>query len=99
MRDRLPNYRWVLGGIFLLSIASPGYTFSSIVPKKGQNNEQQTFDIRECNAMARERTGFDPTRSPRDRSDANERQQRRQKIDAYNQVLQSCLQERGYTVR
>jgi hypothetical protein len=81
-----------------LSIAGSVYGFSTIVPERGQDQQQQTQDMRECNARARQQTGIDPTRPPRDNSPQS-REERRQKIGAYNQVLESCLKERGYLVR
>jgi hypothetical protein len=81
-----------------LLIADSVYGFSTIVPERSQDQPQQTLDMRECNARARQQTGFDPTRPPRENSPQS-REERRQKIGAYNQVLESCLKERGYGVR
>lgn len=72
-----------------------------IFPQQNQSREQQSLDIKECNAKAREESQFEPAKpvSEEERNSQEEMQQRQQRIQVYNQILTACLQQRGYTVR
>jgi len=74
---------------------------SLVYPNQGQSREQQSQDLRECYARAREETDFDPAKPipKEDRSSPEKLRQRQERIRVYNQVLNTCLQERGYTVQ
>ena len=78
-----------------------GYGVSLIYPERGQSQAQQTQDLHECNEQAREETDFNPAKPiPKDEPQSPQsQQQRQQRIQAYNQVLTSCLKERGYSFR
>ncbi|MEG3435585.1 hypothetical protein V0288_00500 [Pannus brasiliensis CCIBt3594] len=83
-----------------LLIAGPSYALISIVPQRGQDREQQTRDIGECNAMARQKTGLNLARRSRDdaKNTPEVRAERQQQVQTYNQIVETCLQERGYVV-
>lgn len=71
-------------------------------PDRGQSREQQTLDLRECHTQAREKTDFEPAKPiKRDNGQIPPDVQRRrqQQLQAYNQILSTCLKERGYTLR
>lgn len=98
MRIPIKTILFILLGML---IASPSDGVSLIYPDRGQSQEQQNRDIHECYKRARQQTGLDPTRPlPKDEADATpaSRQRRQQELQAYNQVLATCLRERGYRV-
>jgi hypothetical protein len=92
--------RTILSILLTMIVASPSDGVSLIYAEQGQSQEQQNRDIRECNLRARQQTGLDPTRPlPKDEANSQaSRQRRQQQLQAYNQVLATCLKERGYRV-
>lgn len=84
----------------MLLSAGPSHALISIVPERGQDREQQTRDISECHEKARQKTGLNFARRPRsDESNSPQaRAERQQQVQTYNQIVETCLQERGYLV-
>jgi hypothetical protein len=81
----------------------------SVFQKEGAGKEQESKDRFECHTRAVQRTGFDPAiRPPEDTSpmraeEKNELQahqavERRKQQLKYNEALQRCMAERGYTI-
>jgi hypothetical protein len=89
----------VVGAI--LASAEVGYGESFIFPEQGQSQVQQTQDLNECNKQAREQTDFDPAKPPpkEEAPSPQTQNQRRERIQAYNQALAACLKARGYSIR
>ncbi len=67
----------------------------SIYPRQGQSEEQQTKDFDACRSWAVGQTGFDPSKPPAGRPDA----QTTQKSSDYFRAISACLDGRGYTLR
>jgi sortase (surface protein transpeptidase) len=82
-------------------LVSPSVNAALIFPEQNQSREQQSLDIKECNEQAREESKFEPAKpvSEEEQQSQEAMQQRQQSIQAYNQILTACLQQRGYTVR
>ncbi len=60
-------------------------------PKQGQSAEQQARDQYECQQLAQQRSGFDPSTAAA--------QQPPEKRDDYFRAQAGCLEDRGYAVR
>ncbi len=84
----------------------------SVFYKEGASEEAQSRDRYECHRAAVQATGFDPTvregrdetlepRTTRERREekAERDVDRWKKLSAYTQVVESCMKERGYTIR
>ena len=81
----------------------------SVFQKEGASQEQESKDRFECHIRAVQRTGFDPAvRPPDDTSQmraeekrelkAQQSVERRKQQLKYNEALQRCMAERGYTI-
>ncbi len=81
----------------------------SVFQKEGAGKEQESKDRFECHMRAVQRTGFDPAvRPPEDTSPmraeeknelkAHQSVERRKQQLKYNDALQRCMAERGYTI-
>jgi hypothetical protein len=81
----------------------------SVFQKEGVGEEQESKDRFECHRRAVQRTGFDPAvRPPDDTSqmrtqekkefEAHQSVERRKQQLKYNEALQKCMAERGYTI-
>jgi len=81
----------------------------SVFQKEGVGKEQESKDRFECHMRAVQRTGFDPAiRPPDDTSPmraeeknelkAQQAVERRKQQLKYNEALQRCMAERGYTI-
>ena len=81
----------------------------SVFQKAGASQEQESKDRFECHTRAVQRTGFDPAiRPPEDTSPmraeeknelkAQQAVERRKQQLKYNEALQRCMAERGYTI-
>jgi hypothetical protein len=81
----------------------------SVFQKEGAGKEQESKDRFECHTRAVQRTGFDPAvRPPDDTSPmrteeknelkAQQAVERRKQQVKYNDALQRCMAERGYTI-
>jgi hypothetical protein len=81
----------------------------SVFQKEGAGKEQESKDRFECHMRAVQRTGFDPAvRPPDDTSpmrsqekkelQAHQSVERRKQQRHYNDALQRCMAERGYTI-
>jgi arylamine N-acetyltransferase len=78
-----------------------GYGVSLIYPERGQSQAQQTQDLHECNEQAREETDFNPAKpiSQDEPQSPQSQRQRQERIQAYNEILTTCLKERGYSIQ
>ncbi|NJK51149.1 hypothetical protein HC931_26305 [Candidatus Gracilibacteria bacterium] len=72
-----------------------------IYPTQGQSREQQNQDLGECYTQAKEETDFDPSRPipKKDRESQPAMRRRQERIQTYNQIVNACLQKRGYRVQ
>ncbi|MGH2412439.1 MAG: hypothetical protein ACRDEA_01825 [Microcystaceae cyanobacterium] len=101
MRTFLKTTMFAIVGTILAS-TSASYGESFIFPNQRQTQEQQSQDLHECNAQAKQETDFDPTQPiPNEEGQASQevQNQRQVRIQAYNQVLDACLEKRGYIIQ
>lgn len=99
MRSRTTSF--LIIGIILVASAEIGYSGGLIFPTRGQSREQQNQDLGECYSQAKEETDFDPFRPiPKKERESQPAMRRRQEnIQTYNQIVNTCLQERGYRIQ
>ncbi len=100
MKILLKTTSFLVIGIILAS-AEIGYSRAFIFPTQGQSREQQNQDLSECYSRAQEETDFNPSRPipKKDRESQPAMRRRQENIQAYNQIVNTCLQERGYRVQ
>jgi len=92
----------VLGTVAIVANTELVNGQSLIFPPDGKSREQQTLDLRECNTQAREETDFDPAKPLKRKDgqvDPQQQRRRQEQLQAYKQILNTCLQQRGYTLR
>jgi hypothetical protein len=82
----------------------------SVFQKEGADREQESKDRFECHLLAVQRTGFDPAVRPPDDAPPQMRTEEKKELKAqqavewrrqqlrYNEVLQRCMADRGYTI-
>ncbi len=66
-----------------------------VYPRQGQSEEQQNEDFDACHNWAVGQAGFDPSKPPAGRPDA----QTTQKSSDYLRAISACLDGRGYTLK
>jgi hypothetical protein len=100
MKIRLRTASFLIIGTILAS-AEICHSRGFIFPTQGQSREQQNQDLGECYSRAKEETDFDPSRPipKKDRESQPAMRRRQQEIQAYNQIVNTCLQERGYRIQ
>lgn len=100
MKIRLKTTSFLIIGIILAS-AEIVYSRAFIYPTQGQSRDRQNQDLGECYTRAKEETDFDPSRPipKKDRESQPAMRRRQENIQTYNQIVNTCLQERGYRVQ
>jgi hypothetical protein len=100
MKLRSRTISFLIIGIILAS-AEIAHSRGFIYPTQGQSREQQNQDLSECYSRAKEETDFDPSRPipKKDRESQPAMRRRQENIQTYNQIVNTCLQERGYRVQ
>lgn len=73
--------------------ATPDQLF--IYPQKGQSEQQQATDRYQCHSWSVDQTGFDPTKTGGNVSEA----QYPDKRSDYQRAMKACLEARGYSVQ